>query len=277
MLHAVEASCPEGTPGGWVFCFDTIVASDVTKLTPLLVLAYGSGMSAGVRFPNGLHLEAGLIYVVSDDGFELMPNTTQHVLVSFDYTTDTWAQELEVLRDRYLRRPDDPHRVEASLLDFLRTGALGPIRVGLSRDQIETLLGRPDNFSEAKTKDGQPAIYKYGEIELFFNDEQILWLIHADDLGWRPDGLLGGGPAIDLDPWVLRGGMTWEDVEPHLVAAGIAFTRRAWKYDNETLRYWVGPRIELLFRLPTIDTRDESSSCPDGTGLHAITQSLDGQ
>lgn len=52
----------------------------------------------------------------------------------------------------------------ATLEDFLRTGRLGPVSLGMNPSQVMTALGDPDAFSEQKS----PYILKYGPVQLVF-------------------------------------------------------------------------------------------------------------
>ncbi len=52
----------------------------------------------------------------------------------------------------------------ATLEDFLRTGRLGPVNLGMNPTQVMTALGDPDEFSEQKS----PYILKYGPVQFVF-------------------------------------------------------------------------------------------------------------
>lgn len=58
--------------------------------------------------------------------------------------------------------------VEASLSEFLRTGELGPIRTGLSQEEVLDRLGLPEYQMMAKTY-GKSPVWLYGSIELGFD------------------------------------------------------------------------------------------------------------
>src|SRR5258708_5678349 len=69
-----------------------------------------------------------------------------------------------------------------SLEAFFHTGSLGPIRLGMSRAQIQEAVGPPDYVGGTTRKYRQPSIWSYGNIELHFvrgGDE--LWLIHLEN------------------------------------------------------------------------------------------------
>jgi hypothetical protein len=119
--------------------------------------------------------------------------------------------------------------IAVSLLDWLRTGQFGPVRLGFSRAQLQDLLGRPDDMGGTSRKHRTPAIWKYGDIEFHFGGrDDPLYLIHLDDFA-----IPTGGPAIAFDPWIVRGGLLREEVEWILSAQGIAY-RRVASYDHDS-------------------------------------------
>ena len=132
-------------------------------------------------------------------------------------------------------------KITVSMQDFLRTGEFGPVRLGMLRGQIRSLLGEPEDWGPSPRAKHNVGIWKYGDIEFHFN-EDVLWLLFADDIG-----TLDGGKAIDFDPWVLSGAASAESVLVDLEAAGISCQRIPWSFDDGTERYHVGAGIELLF------------------------------
>jgi len=92
-----------------------------------------------------------------------------------------------------------------SLLTLLREGALGPLRIGSSRESVTSLLGPPSDVSTIRlSHSGPPAILKYGDVEFHFGSpsEQHLTLIHADVLT-GPGRTVAFTARVSLDPWVL--------------------------------------------------------------------------
>jgi len=65
---------------------------------------------------------------------------------------------------------------------FVQTGDICPLRLGAERREVETLFGRPDDFSNDASSPERAAIWKYNELELHFGDEQKsrLTLIYLD-------------------------------------------------------------------------------------------------
>ncbi len=60
--------------------------------------------------------------------------------------------------------------------------ASGDLRLGMSRDEVNALLGAPDDTG-CISREGVPAIYKFGQIEFHFGKQTIdgLHLICADE------------------------------------------------------------------------------------------------
>lgn len=59
---------------------------------------------------------------------------------------------------------------------------VGQLRIGMTRQQVVTVLGKPDDVSVLTRKERQPSIYKYGEIELHFEpgDAGGLFLVYTE-------------------------------------------------------------------------------------------------
>ena len=70
--------------------------------------------------------------------------------------------------------------VQASLEEFARTGNLGPICLGKSRDEVRAALGPPRSWLASEPVERSP-IWKYGDVEFYFNDHDNLYGIHFDD------------------------------------------------------------------------------------------------
>lgn len=58
-----------------------------------------------------------------------------------------------------------------SLKTFLRTGEFGSIKRGLNRNEVTELLGEPDDTGGTSRKHSEPAVWKYGDVELLFDRE----------------------------------------------------------------------------------------------------------
>ncbi len=86
--------------------------------------------------------------------------------------------------------------------DFLRTGAFGSINLGISRDDLWSHLGEPENWSLGPGKRSaasRAAIWKYVDVEFHFSEDRLL-LVFADHVE-----RLDGGRAINVGLWILNG------------------------------------------------------------------------
>jgi hypothetical protein len=109
--------------------------------------------------------------------------------------------------------------VEASLKELIESGRFGPLRLGMSRAQVEGFLGAPDDWSAGSRKYSQATILKYGDVEFLFDPRDGgLWLIHLEEF----DGP-SGGKLVSLDPWVIRPSLTLPEMEECLSRSGIRY------------------------------------------------------
>ncbi len=134
--------------------------------------------------------------------------------------------------------------ISVSMMEFLRTGAFGPIHLGMPRTDVEEILAPPNAMSTTTSDNGLPAIWKYGDIEMHFEPNDNLSSIYTDEFD-----VPSGGQAIDLDPWILRRGIPWSEVEPQLAARHISYSERGktTPYDNATTRIVMDSGVELIF------------------------------
>jgi hypothetical protein len=109
--------------------------------------------------------------------------------------------------------------ISASIKEFLKTGRLGPIELGMHQDHMLSLLGEPDGTGTRLCRN-RPTLLLYGVIEFYFDEDADFRLttIHCDDFKE-----LSGGKAIGLNPWILRGGLPLSDLKAALEREGIKF------------------------------------------------------
>ena len=50
---------------------------------------------------------------------------------------------------------------------------VGKLRIGMTREEVVAVLGKPDDVSVLSRGQRLPAIYKYGEIELHFEPGNV--------------------------------------------------------------------------------------------------------
>lgn len=133
--------------------------------------------------------------------------------------------------------------VYISLQDFLRTGILGPVRLGMSRAQVRDVLGDPEHTGGISRKQRMPTILKYGDLEFLYRPgEDHLQAIHMDGFA-----IPKGSASMSLDPWILVGGLALEDAEKALDEAAIKFTKSPLSYDPSMIVLTSATGVELGF------------------------------
>ncbi len=149
--------------------------------------------------------------------------------------------------------------ITVSMQEWFRTGIFGPVRLGMSRAQVQELLGPPDDVGGTSRKYRTPSTWKYGDIEFYFGGrDDPLQSLFTDTFQ-----VPSGGHAIALDPWIVRRGIRWGEVERQLVVCGIEYRGVDWPFNDNTTRITVGPCVVLTF----VDRWEPYSSPP---GLSAI-------
>jgi hypothetical protein len=69
--------------------------------------------------------------------------------------------------------------MRASLRSFLETASLAGVGVGHDRDAVQSMLGAPPNYSVKQDSDRLPAIWRYGDAEIYF-DRGRVWMVQLD-------------------------------------------------------------------------------------------------
>ncbi len=137
-------------------------------------------------------------------------------------------------------------RTSVSLKDFIQTGEFGPIKLDMTRDEVITILGEPDDFSvnsnSKRRRRLKPAIIKYGDIEFYFTDEtDQLKMIYSDHVSE-----FRGGSRISLDSWIIRGSAPRKEIEKTLGEIGVNFVDvKPWDPTTSQIRLDSG--VELVF------------------------------
>ena len=111
--------------------------------------------------------------------------------------------------------------VRASFEIFASTGSLGGIALEDPRWDVRSRCGIPTDWGGG-TSLGRATIWKFGDIELHFDADDRVSLIHCDDFADTPRG--GGG--LMIDPWVIRAGLPLGTLARALYDADIDFTCR---------------------------------------------------
>jgi hypothetical protein len=108
-----------------------------------------------------------------------------------------------------------------NLKDFLRTLKLGRIHLGQHADDVVAILGEPDCVGGASRKHRRPPIWKYGDVELLFDyrTRQINMVV----INFREQKHPSGAASIQLDPWIIKGGLTLDELIRRLGEEGIDY------------------------------------------------------
>ena len=134
-------------------------------------------------------------------------------------------------------------KIAVSMLAFLRTGEFGPIKLGISRAELQGCLGDPKNWGPHPKAKTHASIWKYGDIEFHFHfKEDTLAGIFTDHIS-----ALKGGSAIDLNPWIIDGNLTLKQALREFEEAGVSCKRIDWTLDDDTERFRVGAGVEVTF------------------------------
>lgn len=120
-----------------------------------------------------------------------------------------------------------------SILDFFATGRFGPIALGISQPALEAALDAPEDTGGGSRKCRRPSIWKYGDIEFYFDRPGgILWLVHLDRFT-ASGGFAQGWGRLRLDPWIVREGLAQDAFCVALKASGLKFEIRVEPQHNQ--------------------------------------------
>src|SRR5919109_4591244 len=108
-----------------------------------------------------------------------------------------------------------------NLKDFPRTLKLGRIHLGQHANDVAAILGEPDCVGGASRKHRWPPIWKYGDIELLFDyrTRQINMVV----INFWEQKNPSGGASIQLDPWIIKGGLRLDELTRRLDKEGIDY------------------------------------------------------
>lgn len=154
--------------------------------------------------------------------------------------------------------------IKASMLDFARSGCLGPIHCGLPREDLRNLLGDPPNWGcPATTSWLRAKVWRYGDVEFHFHKHlQNVWLIYSDH-----DHLADAGETICLDPWIVQKGFPRTQFETELAQVGIHFAVERPTYDPNQHVIVTTAKVNFIFI-----EEDESGGTARGLFGWSITE-----
>ena len=120
--------------------------------------------------------------------------------------------------------------MKVSLREFIATGKFGALELGARRADVERYLGTPPQWGTPAKTPTSAAIWKYGDIEFYFQNDE-LWMIFADDFR-----VPRGDATLELDAWKIERTCTPKRMEQHLSAANIAFRAEDFPYADNGVR-----------------------------------------
>ncbi|MCP3935866.1 MAG: hypothetical protein GY708_10895 [Actinomycetia bacterium] len=94
------------------------------------------------------------------------------------------------------------------LADAIRSGEFGPVRLGMTKDEVRRALGAPDDMMSPSRRRRESPCWFYGDVEIYFAPPQwTVSLIFADEFK-----VLDGGTRLEIESGSIRGGMGWDEV-----------------------------------------------------------------
>ncbi|WAS89753.1 hypothetical protein [Nannocystis punicea] len=103
-----------------------------------------------------------------------------------------------------------------SLKELIVDGHLGGARVGMDRAAVRGHLGPPDEWGIGAVAVDCAAIWRYGNFEIHFAEDDLCWMIFNDHV---QDGLDAGGRG--LDPWIFTDRFDHDTTATKLRALGL--------------------------------------------------------
>ena len=123
---------------------------------------------------------------------------------------------------------------EINLLQFFKTGEFGPVKLGMTRAEVENLLGKPDSYytiEEISDSDDYTSaeIWEYGGVELYFatQDSTDITAHLLIEITFNPIYLAAPEKwQTDISPWVFGSyfGPTRQELKDALGQAAIPYT-----------------------------------------------------
>lgn len=105
-------------------------------------------------------------------------------------------------------------------IDFLKTGKLPSINIGGSYQEVICSLGEPTGFTRAFRKRRFPRAVWYGDLEIGFDENEVINYIQVDLHKYMA---LSGEGYFPLEAWPLTYGMQLSEVIELLKSAMVSF------------------------------------------------------
>jgi hypothetical protein len=145
--------------------------------------------------------------------------------------------------------------VNVDLKEFVCTGGFGSIHFGMTRRELEQMLGSPtDRTPEVN---GLIWSWMYGDVQFDWDisKDDRLYCIHVVPREVVPSGC----PSLVLTPWVIRLGMVRAEFQKHLRSSQIPYWLVDEGPDFGFVRLGAGPGVRISFNEGEAD-----ETCPSG-------------
>lgn len=134
--------------------------------------------------------------------------------------------------------------IEVSIKEFIRTGDFGPVKLGMSKDEVIDLLGNPDSDNKIR-KTGSILLYSW--YELFFDNEKVLKSIQNDHYQPNlPNTYKFSNAKFRIEPWILNADetQTIDSIAHRLKDVGIDYEKEFY-YERYVLRAKSGVIVDF--------------------------------
>ena len=131
--------------------------------------------------------------------------------------------------------------MKVSLREWIATGRFGAIELGVMRADVEHHLGLPPQWSMPAKTPQSATIWKYGDIEFYFQDDK-LWMIFADDFE-----VPRGAANLELKTWIVERTCQPSEMERHLNDANVAYRVEDFPYADNGVRIIAQSGATLTF------------------------------
>jgi hypothetical protein len=134
------------------------------------------------------------------------------------------------------------YMLHVSLYELITMGKLGPITLGMPscivRDHLGLSAYDNDGYNISSKYRRHGMIWKYGDIELFFEEHNDLYMIFLENFD-----IPQGGSSFQLDPWIIQRDLSWGTAQAALYAAHIPYRRVENNLGNLWLEIGIGARL----------------------------------
>ena len=130
--------------------------------------------------------------------------------------------------------------ISSSLLEFAKTGKIGPVHVNMSRKNVHLHLGTPSHWGSEEEL-WKAEIWCFGDIEIYFAAELVEMIFSDNEHHYK------GGEQLRVEPWIVAPGLARDSFEAELSALNIPYTSRRWLVDPAQTHVIVANYISILF------------------------------